>query len=155
MLKLKSPADVAATAFALALGLLAFGQLRAAASFTADAVVTDATVIHLRVDKRALLEAQADTYALVEFTPGGPDSMKVEAELPTPIRTLGLSAETAIGTTVPIRYDPKHPTSARYGEDQGKAGAYVLLALALGALLIPTILRRSTLARLAGGGGGG
>ncbi|QDV05740.1 hypothetical protein Poly30_12410 [Planctomycetes bacterium Poly30] len=155
MLKLKSPADVAATAFALALGLLAFGQLKAAAAFTADAVVTSATVIDLRTDKRALLEGQADTFARVQFTPGGPESMKVEAELPTPIRTLGLTEETAVGQTVPIRYDPKNPTNARYGEDQGKTGAFVLLALAIGALFIPTILRRSTLARLAGGGGGG
>ena len=155
MLKLKSPADIAATAFALALGLLAFGQFRAAAAFTEEAVATNAKVIDLRTDRRGLLESQADTFPIIEFTPGGPDARKVEAELPTPLRTLGLSAETVVGTTVPIRYDPMNPTSARFGQDQGKAGGFILLALAIGALFIPAILRRSTLARLASGGGGG
>lgn len=155
MLKLKSPADVAATAFALALGLLAFGQLRASAAFTEGAVATTAKVTELRTQKRALLETQAEVFARVEFTPAEGDGGLVETELPTPLDTLGVPEETAVGSTVPILYDPANPTNARYGRDQGKAGALVLLALAVGALFIPAILRRSTLAHLAGGGGGG
>ncbi|MFT7074273.1 MAG: hypothetical protein ACJA0P_000272 [Planctomycetota bacterium] len=154
MLKLKSPTDVAAAAFAIALGLLALGQLRASAAFTADAIPTNATITDLRTDKRGLLESQADTFAQIEFELIAAPSSKIQTELPTPLHTLGLSPASAVGSTIPIVYDPKNPTSARYGKEHGKAGAFVLLALAIGALFVPAILRRSTLARLASGGGG-
>lgn len=153
MSKLTSPANIAAAAFAVALGLLAFSQYRASTNFAEDAVATTATIVELRTEKRAILDAQAETFAQVEFLPDG-RGPAVTSELPTSIRALGLSEESAVGATVPIRYDPKNPASVRYGAERGAQGALILLALAIGALFVPTILRRSALAKMATGGGG-
>ena len=154
MLKLNSAADIAAAAFAVALGLLAFGQYRASTAFADGAIRATAQVVDLRTEKRAVLDAQAETFAQVEFAPSGSEP-SITSELPTPIRALGLDAETAIGKTLPIYYDPKNPASVRHGgAARGAGGALVLLALAVGALFIPSILRRSSLARMATGGGG-
>ncbi len=153
MSKLTSPANVAAAAFSVALGLLAFSQYRASTAFADGAVEAIATVVELRTEKRAILDAQAETFAQVEFAPGGTDQ-SVTSELPTPIESLGLQEDTAVGATVPILYDPKNPQSVRYGRERGTEGALILLGLAIGALFVPAILRRSTLAKMATGGGG-
>lgn len=154
--KLLSPANVAAAAFATALGLLALSQWRASQAFTADAVTTEAEITELRTAKRGILDGSADTFAKVVFdNPGASDpEQSYSAELPTPIDQLGLDADTAVGSTVTIRYDPTHPQSVRYGRTRGSEGVWILAALAVGALFVPTILRRSALAQASGGGGG-
>ncbi|MEM8714116.1 MAG: DUF3592 domain-containing protein [Planctomycetota bacterium] len=154
--KLLSPANVAAAAFATALGLLSVSQWRASQAFTADAITTQAKITELRTAKRGILDGSADTFAKVEFdNPGAGDpEQSYSAELPTPIDQLGLDAATAVGSTITVRYDPTHPQSVRYGKSEGSEGAWILAALALGALFVPTILRRSALAQMGGGGGG-
>jgi hypothetical protein len=151
--RLASPANVAAAAFSVALALLAFSQYRASTAFADGAVEAVGEVVDLRTEKRAILDAQAETFPQVLFIPEGSD-LAITSELPTPIGSIGLQEDTAIGANVPILYDPKNPSSVRYGRERGSEGALILLGLAIGALFVPTILRRSSLARMATGGGG-
>lgn len=147
--KPRSPFDVAALAFAMALGLLAFGQWRAAKDFAESSVPVTARVVEIREEKKSFMEGAPPSYAKVAFTTESGDD--VATELPTPIARLGV-AGVEVGTTLPVRYDARDPRRARYGTGTSAKGAYVLLALAAGALFVPMILRRSSLASQFGGG---
>lgn len=149
ILSWKRPIDLLAIAFAVALALIAFAQWRASKGFVAGAVQTTGTVTEIRIGTRVLLDAQTDSFATVEFTSGSDETMT--AELPTPIRTLGLQPENLVGTVIPLRYDPEDPRRVRYGNSKGSEGAAILAALALGALLIPFALRKSAMASVGGG----
>ncbi len=152
MLSPKRPMDVAAACLAVALGAIAFMQWRASKGFARDAISVNATVVELRTAKRVLFDAEAEIFATVEFvpSPGTSDGPPHRAELSTPIQKLGLSPAGLEGTRVPIQFDPQNPDNVRYGQSDGHEGALVLALLAIGALFIPIVLRRSSLA--AGGG---
>ncbi len=151
MSKLLSPTNVAAAAFSVALALLALTQYQASTAFTDAAVEANGKIVDVRTEKRAILDGQAGVFAQVEFTVEGA-ATPVVAELPTPLKDLGLDESSAVGSTVPILYDPQHPESVRYGRERGTEGAVVLLALALGALFVPMILKRASLIPSGGGG---
>lgn len=138
--------DLLAIALAAALAALALLQWRGAARFAGDARTATATVVELRRTKKTFLEGRADVYATVEFRPEGAEG-SVRAELPTPLRTLGLADEGLEGTSVVVQYDPSDPRRVRFGASDAPSGALVLVALALGALFVPAILRRSSLSR--------
>lgn len=162
MLSPKRPMDVAAAGLAVALGAIAFMQWRSAEGFVQNAVTVNGTVVELRTAKKVLFDAEAEIYATVEFLPegtagdqytgGGAVNLPMRrAELPTPVQRLQLNPNGLVGMRVPIRYDPANPASVRYGNAKGHQGAMALALLAVGALFIPIVLRRSSLA--AGGGG--
>lgn len=153
MLDPKRPLDLVAIAFAALLAGLAILQWREARTFGADSVTAQATVVELRTAKKQLLDARADVFATVEFTPeanAGENAEAVRAELPTAIAQLGLEEEGLVGTLIGIRYDPTRPTHLRYGAARGDEGAYILALLALGALFAPFVLRRATLTESGG-----
>lgn len=140
----KRPMDLLAFGLAAALALLALLQWRGSARFAGGAETTTATVVELRRTKKTFLEGRADVFATVEFTPAGAEA-PTRAELPTPLRTLGLPDEGLEGTTLVVRYDPSNPRVVRFASSEDRSGALVLLALAVGALFVPAILRRSSL----------
>lgn len=149
MLNPQRPMDLAALALAALLAGLALLQWQSASSFSDAAEVAEARVVELRTAKKVILEAEADVFATVEFVPEGA-SESVRAELPTTVQNLGLEPEGLVGTLVSVRYDPAAPRVVRYGAASGAEGAIPLAALALFALFVPTIMRRSILA--SGGG---
>lgn len=152
MLSISRPLDAAAIALAAALGLLAFGQWRAASSFGRDAVTTTARVVELRTAARALLDPEAAVFATVELETA--EGLVLRAELPSSVQSLGLDPETLEGEQIPVSYDPADAATIRYAGRTGAGAALVLALLAGGALLAPMILRQSALRNAAAGGGG-
>ncbi len=148
MLSFRRPIDSVFVAVAALLGALAFGQWRRSSDFADHALQATANVVSLRETKKQILDAAPETYAKVEFTTDG--GAIVRAELPDPFRSSAAPAPEE-GSSLTIWYDPREPTTARLQRGAGREGVLVLLALAVGALFAPAILRRS----LSGSAGGG
>lgn len=154
MLSLRRPLDIAAIVLAAALAALGIAQLVRTAAFDQDAVQATARIVALETAQRGLLDSFAETFAEVEYTPAGEGAAPVRTSLPESLSKLGIPPEGALGREVEILYDPSRPAAVRaYAADQ-RGGAYVLFALALGALFAPFALRRlSLVASLTPGGG--
>ncbi len=148
MLSFRRPIDAFFIAIGALLGALAFVQWRDSGDFADHARQVTATVASLRETKKQILDAAPETYAKVEFSTGGGDI--VRTELPDPFRSSG-APPPAVGSSLTIWYDQREPTTARLHRGAGREGVLVLLALAVGALFAPAILRRS----LSGSAGGG
>lgn len=143
MLDPKRIQDLAALVFALGLGALALIQWRAGETFVEDAVLTQAEVVSTRTAKQNILEPIADVFVTVTFTAAGGEV--VEAELPRSTSAMGLRPDPAEGSPLTVRYDPRDPSSVRYGEADDQRSALVLALLAVGALFVPGILRRASM----------
>lgn len=148
MLSFRRPIDAVFIAIGALLGALALVQWRDSDDFADNARQVTATVASLRETKKQVLDAAPETYAKVEFSTGGGDV--VRTELPDPFRS-SAAPPPSEGSALTIWYDPREPTTARLDRGAGREGVLVLLALAVGALFAPAILRRS----LNGSAGGG
>lgn len=148
MLSSRRPIDAVFIAIGAMLAALAVVQWRDSDDFADHARQVTATVASLRETKKQLLDAAPETYAKVEFSTGAGDI--VRTELPDPFRS-SAAPPPAVGSSLTIWYDPREPATARLHRGAGREGVFVLLALAVGALFAPAILRRS----LSGSAGGG
>lgn len=148
MISPRQPIDAVFMATSAMLVVLAILQWTESDDFAEHARPTDAVVIELRTTRKQVLEADAETYARVEFETAAGEV--VRTELPTPFRASG-AAVPAEGSRLAVWYDPRSPRTARLGKGAAREGALVLLALAAGALFAPAILRRALRSPGAGG----
>lgn len=147
MTPFRHPLDALGLLLAIGLALLGALQLRQSTGFTSRALPAQARITGVETPKRGLLDASADSIATVEFTI---DGQVRSAQLAEPVESLGLAPGAAVGSEIPIRFDPETPARVHYGSRSGREAAYVLFALAAGALAAPALLRR---VRVAPGGG--
>lgn len=148
MLSFRRPIDALFMALAALLTALAAVQWKENGDFAVAARQVDATVLEHRETRKQVLDAAADVYVRVEFRTEAGDV--VRTDLPDPFRAGGPPIP-AVGSALPVWYDPRAPSTARLASDAGRDGALVLIALAVGALFAPAMLRRA----LRDGGGGG
>jgi len=151
MLRLDRPLDLLAVALAAVLTGLGVVQLRSSSDFTGAAERVEATIVSVESSKRGLLDGQRSSYATVEFEA---DGETVESRLAEPLERIGVDPETAVGATVSVFRDPEQPAQVRFDATSGRDAAFVLFALALGALVAPAALRRTALVQAATPGGG-
>ncbi|MEL6430237.1 MAG: DUF3592 domain-containing protein [Planctomycetota bacterium] len=143
----RNPLDLVGAALALLLAALGALQFRASGRFSAQAVPVTATVVSVEVPKRGLLDATSDAIATVEFEVDGTTQ---RATLAQPLARIGVDPGSAVGVRLPVRFDPTAPAQVHHGNETGREAAYVLFALAAGAVVAPRLLRR---AQLSSGGG--
>lgn len=151
MLSFSRPIDLLAIALAAVLTGLGVVQLRASSAFSGAAERVTANVVSVESSKRGLLDGQLDTYATVEFEV---DGRTVRSRVAEPLERIGVDPESAVGEALPVLYDPAQPSQVRHRATSGRDAAFVLFALALGALLAPAALRRTALVQAATPGGG-
>jgi len=112
--------------------------------FEAAAVRTDAVIVDVVEHKvRALFATELERYPLIEFHTASGATERFEATVQ--LERLGLTADTAIGTTLPtaVLYDPAAPQRARLGHATSQRASLVLLLAGLGLLGVPWVLERA------------